>query len=205
MLCYVLTDMLKLLHPFMPFITEEIWQALPHEGDFLMLSQWPQVSDSRNFPAEEKAMELIMDAIRAVRTRRSEMNVPPSKKAHLTVATDEKEIFALGEAFLKKLAYASEVEIVDSSVTAEAGAVTVVTHAAQLSMPLAELVDLEKEKARMEKELKKNSAELEKLNTKLNNPGFVNKAPAHVVEAEKERAIKLTELVAKLEEQLKSM
>ena len=205
-LCYVLTDMLKLLHPFMPFITEEIWQALPHEGDFLMLSQWPQVSDSRNFPEEEKAMELIMDAIRAVRTRRSEMNVPPSKKAHLTVATSEKAVFELGIPFLKKLAYASEVSIVDSGVAPEAaGTVTVVTHVAQLSMPLAELVDMEKEKARMEKELKKNSAELEKLNTKLNNPGFVNKAPAHVVESEKERAVKLTELVAKLQEQLQSM
>ena len=205
-LCYVLTDMLKLLHPFMPFITEEIWQALPHEGDFLMLSQWPQVSDSRNFPEEEKAMELIMDAIRAVRTRRSEMNVPPSKKAHLTVATSEKAVFELGIPFLKKLAYASEVSIVDSGVAPEAaGTVTVVTHVAQLSMPLAELVDMEKEKARMEKELKKNSAELEKLNTKLSNPGFVNKAPVHVVEAEKERAVKLTELVAKLQEQLQSM
>ena len=151
-------------------------------------------------------MEMIMDAIRAVRTRRSEMNVPPSKKAHLTVATSEKAVFELGIPFLKKLAYASEVSIVDSGVAPEAaGTVTVVTHVAQLSMPLAELVDMEKEKARMEKELKKNSAELEKLNTKLNNPGFVNKAPAHVVEAEKERAVKLTELVAKLQEQLQSM
>ena len=210
-LCYVLTQMLKLLHPFMPFITEEIWQALPHgdeveEGSFLMLQSWPEHRDELDFPDEEKAMELIMDAIRAVRTRRSEMNVPPSKKAHLTVATDEAKVFELGVPFLKKLAYAGEVTIVPAGQTSEgAGQVTVVTHAAQLSMPLAELVDMEKEKARMEKELKKNSAELEKLNTKLNNPGFVNKAPAHVVEAEKERAVKLTELVAKLQEQLQSM
>ena len=210
-LCYVLTQMLKLLHPFMPFITEEIWQALPHEGDFLMLSQWPQVSDSRNFPAEEKAMELIMDAIRAVRTRRSEMNVPPSKKAQLTIATAEQEAFTLGIPLLKRLAYASDVAVVpveqagSTAEMAQKGLVEVITHAARIFLPLAELVDLEKEKARMEKELKKNSAELEKLNTKLNNPGFVNKAPAHVVEAEKERAVKLTELVAKLEEQLKSM
>ena len=150
-------------------------------------------------------MELIMDAIRAVRTRRSEMNVPPSKKAQLTLATDEGELFRQGEPFLKKLAYASEVTFAQPGTAPEAGSVTVVTHAAQISMPLAELVDLEKEKARMEKELKKNSAELEKLNTKLNNPGFVNKAPAHVVEAERERSVKLTELVAKLEEQLKNM
>ena len=210
-LCYVLTQMLKLLHPFMPFITEEIWQALPHgdeveEGSFLMLQSWPEHRDELDFPDEEKAMELIMDAIRAVRTRRSEMNVPPSKKAHLTVATDEAKVFELGVPFLKKLAYAGEVTIVPAGQTSEgAGQVTVVTHAAQLSMPLAELVDMEKEKARMEKERKKNFDELQKLNAKLANPGFVNKAPAHVVEAEKERAVKLNELVAKLEEQLKNM
>ena len=197
--------MLKLLHPFMPFITEEIWQALPHEGDFLMLSDWPQADPALSFPEEEKAMELIMDAIRAVRTRRSEMNVPPSKKAHLTVAAAEEQVFVLGVPFLKRMAYASDVTIVPAGQSAGAGQVTVVTHAAQISMPLAELVDLEKEKARLEKELKKQGAELDKLNTKLNNPGFVNKAPEQVVAAEKERAVKLTELVAKLEEQLKGM
>ena len=171
-----------------------------------MLQSWPVASEEMNFPQEEKAMELIMDAIRAVRTRRSEMNVPPSKKAQLTLATDEGEVFRLGEAFLKKLAYASEVNIVPASeAPAAAGQVTVVTHAAQIFIPLAELVDLEKEKARMEKELKKNTDELQKLNTKLNNPGFVNKAPAHVVEAERERSVKLTELVAKLQEQLSGM
>ena len=156
-------------------------------------------------------MELIMDAIRAIRGRRSEMNVPPSKKAHLTVATMETETFVLGVPFLKKLAYASQVEIVPFSQTqadadaAQAGQVSIITHAAQLSIPLGELVDLEKERQRVEKELKKQSAELEKLNTKLNNPGFVNKAPAQVVEAEKARAVQLTELVAKLTEQLMGM
>ncbi len=210
-LCWVLTEMLKLLHPFMPFITEEIWQALPHEGDFLMLQDWPKYSEAMSFPTEEKAMELIMDAIRAIRGRRSEMNVPPSKKAHLTVATMETETFTLGVPFLKKLAYASEVEIVPfaqaqaDADAAQAGQVSIVTHAAQLSIPLGELVDLEKERARVEKELKKQSAELDKLNAKLNNPGFVNKAPEHVVAAEKERAVQLTELVAKLEAQLKGM
>ena len=151
-------------------------------------------------------MELVMDAIRAVRTRRSEMNVPPSKKAHLTVATDESDIFTLGVPFLKKLAYASEVEIVPADAAPDAaGKVAVVTHAAQLFIPLGELVDLEKEKARIQKELKKQSDELAKLNAKLSNPGFVNKAPEHVVAAEKERSVQLTELVAKLEEQLKGM
>ena len=151
-------------------------------------------------------MELIMDAIRGVRARRAEMNVPPSKKAHLTVATDEAKVFELGVPFLKKLAYAGEVTIVPAGQTSEgAGQVTVVTHAAQMSMPLAELVDMEKEKARIEKELKKNRAELDKLEAKLGNPGFVNKAPANVVQAERERAEKLATLIAGLEEQLSSM
>ena len=206
-LCWVLTQMLKLLHPFMPFITEEIWQALPHEGDFLMTSSWPVADEKLDFPEAEKAMELIMDLIRAVRTRRSEMNVPPSKKAHLTVAAapEDEKFFQLGIPFLKKLAYASDVTFVAPGTAPEAGSVTVVTHAAQASMPMAELVDLEKERARLEKELKKNSAELEKLDKKLQNPGFVNKAPEHVVKAEQERSVQLRALVAKLEEQLQSM
>ena len=205
-LCYVLTQMLKLLHPFMPFITEEIWQALPHEGDFLMLSDWPKADPALDFPAEEKAMEVVMEAIRAIRTRRSEMNVPPSKKAHLTVATGEREIFNLGVPFLKKLAYASDVTIVaQDQLPSAAGQVTVVTHAAQMFIPMGELVDLEKEKARMEKDLKKKQGELTGLKAKLQNPGFLNKAPAHVVAAEQQRAAELEELVAKLEEQLKAL
>ena len=210
-LCYVLTETLKLLHPFMPFITEEIWQALPHSGDYLMLQQWPQHRAELDFPEEEKAMELIMDAIRGVRARRAEMNVPPSKKAQLTVSTLERAVFEQGIPFLKRLAYASDVTVEgvadagsDDAMTAQ-GMVTVTTHAARLFMPLAELVDLEKEKARMEKELKKNRAELDKLEAKLGNPGFVNKAPAHVVEAEQDRAEKLRALLAKLEESAASM
>ena len=210
-LCYVLTDILKLLHPFMPFLTEEIWQALPHDGDFLMLQKWPEHHVELDFPQEEKAMELIMDAIGAVRTRRSEMNVPPSKKAHLTVATLEREVFEAGIPFLKRLAYASDVTITGMSGAGSdgeentKGMVTVITHAARISMPMAELVDMEKEKARLEKQLGKDKAELDKLNTKLNNPGFVNKAPANVVEAERERAEKLAAVIAKLEEQLAGM
>lgn len=210
-LCYVLTETLKLLHPFMPFITEEIWQALPHSGGYLMLQQWPQHRAELDFPEEEKAMELIMDAIRGVRARRAEMNVPPSKKAQLTVSTLERAVFEQGIPFLKRLAYASDVTVEgvadagsDDAMTAQ-GMVTVTTHAARLFMPLAELVDLEKEKARIEKELKKNRAELDKLEAKLGNPGFVNKAPAHVVEAEQDRAEKLRALLAKLEESAASM
>ena len=205
-LCYVLTQILKLLHPFMPFITEEIWQALPHEGDYLMLQKWPEFHINLAFPEEEKAMELIMDAIRAVRTRRAEMNVPPSKKARLTVATLEREVFTAGIPFLKRLASASEVEVIPVTEAAqEAGQVVIATHAAQISIPLGELVDLEKEKARVQKELEKNRKMLSGLETKLQNPGFVNKAPANVVEAERERAEKLRALIQKLEGQLAAM
>ena len=206
MLCYVLTQMLKLLHPFMPFITEEIWQALPHEGDFLMLSDWPQAKDELAFAEEEQAMEQIMEVIRAVRTRRSEMNVPPSKKAHLTIATEQGKVFELGIPFFKRMAYASDVTVVTPDQAPDAaGMVAVVTHAAQLFIPMGELVDLAKEKARIEKELKKKQGELSGLQAKLSNPGFLGKAPEQVVNSEKERAARLAELVTKLEDQLKSM
>ncbi len=209
-LCYVLTDILKLLHPYMPFITEEIWQALPHETDckekFLMLQSWPEYQEDLAFPQEEKSVEILMDAVKAVRARRSEMNVPPSKKAHLTIATGEEATFTAGIPFLKRLGYASDVTVVPADQEEAAkGQVTVVTHAAKLSMPLAELVDLEKEKARIAKELKKNKGELEKLDKKLSNPGFLAKAPENVVAAEKERAEKLTALIAQLEEQEKNL
>ena len=139
------------------------------------------------------------------------MNVPPSKKAHVTISTLEQESFTRGIPLLKRLAYASEVTVVgvaeaaSSAEAAQQGLVEIITHAARIFLPLAELVDLTKEKARVEKELKKNSAELDKLNAKLGNPGFVAKAPEHIIAAERERAAKLTELVAKLEEQLKGM
>ena len=207
-LCYVLTDILKLLHPFMPFLTEEIWQALPHEANcekkFLMLQQWPEYRADLAFPQEEKAVEMLMDAVKAVRARRSEMNVHPSKKAHLPIATAECEIFTAGTPFLKRLGYASDVSVVAQKEETK-GEVTVVTHVAKISMPLAELVDLEKEKARIAKELKKTRGNLEQITKKLSNPGFLAKAPENVVNAEKERAEKLAALIAQLEEQESSM
>lgn len=146
-------------------------------------------------------MELIMDAIRAIRARRAEMNVPPSKKAQLTISTLEQAVFTQGTPFLKRLAYASDVKVVEATEEVDTqGMVAIATHAARLYLPLAELVDLDKERARIQKELDKNRKELDKLETKLNNPGFVNKAPANVVEAERERADKLKALLVKLEE-----
>lgn len=147
-------------------------------------------------------MERIMEAISAVRTRRSEMNVPPSKKAHLTVVTAQSAVFAQGEPFLKRLAYAESVTICAQAPADQSGLVSAVTADATLFMPLSELVDLEKEKARLTKELGKKQAEMKGLEAKLSNPGFLNKAPAQVVAAERERGEKLRQLLAKLEQQL---
>ena len=205
-LCYVLTETLKLLHPFMPFLTEEIWQSLPHEGDFLMLQQWPEYRENLNFSAEEKAVDLLIDVTRTVRGKRSELNVPPSKKAHLTISTAETQVFTQGIPLLKRLAYASDVTVVGvaegpvSADAAKSGLVEVITHAAKVFMPLAELVDLEKEKARIQKELGQKKGQLAGLEAKLSNPGFLAKAPEQVVAAEKERLESLKALIAKLEE-----
>ncbi|HIQ61400.1 MAG TPA: valine--tRNA ligase, partial [Candidatus Enterenecus faecium] len=204
-LVYVLTETLKLLHPFMPFITEEIWQALPHQGDFLMLQSWPKADPAWSDVKAKESMEAVMDVIRAIRARRSEMNVPPSKKAALTIVTNEADIFASGEAHLKRLAWCSSVTVQKEDLTDTAGMVCDITHMAKLYMPLAELVDLAKEKARLEKDLGKKKGELKGLEGKLSNPGFLNKAPEHVVAAEKDRAEKLKVLIAKIEEQLSAM
>ena len=210
-LCYVLTETLKLLHPFMPFLTEEIWQSLPHEGDFLMLQKWPEEKAELNFPAEEKAVDLLIEVTRAVRGKRAELNVPPSKKAHLTISTTETEVFTQGVPLLKRLAYASDVTVVSvaqspsSSEATAQGLVEVITHAARVFMPLAELVDLEKEKARIQKELGQKKGQLAGLEAKLSNPGFLSKAPEQVVAAEKERRETLKALIAKLEESAAAM
>ena len=214
-LVYVLTETLKLLHPFMPFITEEIWQALPRQegcrAGFLMMDSWPVYREALDFPREEKAVGLIIDAVRAIRGKRAELNVPPSKKAHVTIATMEQDAFTQGAPLLKRLAWASEVSVIGPSEAGSSdemmkqGLVELLTYAARIFLPLAELVDLEKERARVEKELKKNAAELDKLTAKLSNPGFVGKAPQHVVEAERERAAKLEVLVGKLQSQLDAM
>jgi valyl-tRNA synthetase len=205
-LCYVLTETLKLLHPFMPFLTEEIWQSLPHEGDYLMLQNWPVAKEKLNFPAEEKAVDLLIDVTRAVRGKRAELNVPPSKKAHLTIATAEAEVFTQGIPLLKRLAYASDVTVVgEGESPAQSGLVEVITHVARVFMPLSELVDLEKEKARLQKELEGKRKQLAGLEGKLSNPGFLAKAPEQVVAAEKERAETLKALIAKLEDSLSNM
>ena len=197
-LCYVLTQILKLLHPFMPFITEEIWQALPHEGDYLMLQDWPVYDEKFCFTDEERAMELVMDAIKAIRARRSEMNVPPSKKAELTVVTEEQAVFTTGIPFLKRLANASEVTVTADAPADVNGLVSVVTSAAKLYIPLAELVDLDAERARLAKEIEKAEKYLAGIEKKLSNEKFVSKAPEAVVQRERDNMEKTRALIAQL-------
>ena len=204
-LLYVLTEILKLLHPFMPFITEEIWQALPHDGPALMVAQYPTFDPALDFPREEQDFEMVMAAIKAVRSRRAEMNVPPSKKAQLFIATERQDAFRAGKMYISKLAYADRVTISDAVPADADRMVSVVTDEARLFMPLAELVDLDAERARLEKELDKARRNYEGQMRKLSNEAFLAKAPEQVVNAERERAAKAQALVENLEESLKNL
>ena len=204
-LLYVLTEILKLLHPFMPFITEEIWQALPHEGEALMIADYPKYDEKLHFPVDEVNFEMVMDAIKAVRARRSEMNVPPSRKSHLIIVTDKAKAFTDGEKFICKLAYASTISVTSELPETTDGMVSVITDNARMFMPMAELVDLEKEKARMEKELASARKQLDGQIAKLSNEKFVSRAPEAVVNAEREKKAKLEALIENLEESLKNL
>ncbi|MDD7338829.1 MAG: valine--tRNA ligase [Ruminococcus sp.] len=199
-LVYVLSNTLKLLHPFMPFITEEIWQSLPHDGESIMISKWPEYSEALAFDAEENEMEKIMEAVRAIRNRRAEMNVAPSKKAKYFVATADKETFEFAGVFMKRLASASEVEVGDRFDID--GAVAIVTSDAKIYIPMGELIDFEAERARLNKEKDKALKELDFIDKKLNNPGFVSKAPEAVVQGQRDAAAKLRDKVAMLDESI---
>jgi len=187
-LTWVLERTLKLLHPFMPFITEEIWQTLPHEteGETIMLQKYPEYDEALNFPAEVKATEKIMEAITAIRTRRNEMNVPPSKKAKVYIATKNADTYELGAKFIVSLASATEVEIAEEFELD--GAVTIVVSDAKIYIPMNELVDKEAELARLTKEYKQVEKLLQQDEGKLGNAGFMAKAPEAVVEKIKAQA-----------------
>ena len=204
-LCYVLITLLKLLHPFMPFITEEIYQALPHEDRFIMTSRWPEYRADLSFPAEEAAMEAVMDTIKAIRGRRAEMNVPPSRKAEVLIVTATPDVYAQGSHFIQRLAYASEVKFADAAPADVSGMVTAVTHNATAYLPLRELVDIAAELERIRKEIEKARNGLRSVEQKLSNEKFVSRAPEAVVNAEREKAVKYQELIAKLEESAKAM
>lgn len=204
-LCYVLSNTMKLLHPFMPFITETIWQALPHDGESIMVSKWPEYQDSLNFAVEAEQVETIMDTIRSIRARRAEMNVPPSKKAQVILFTENRQAYEAGSTFFAKLAYASEIQFVDAAPSNVEAMVSVVTKGAQVYMPMGELVDFEKEKARLEKEKAKVQKDIDFVMKKLNNEGFVAKAPAAVIAQEREKAAKYQELMDKLNASLAAL
>ena len=206
---YTLIQMLKLLHPFMPFITEEIYQGLcadeSGEAEPLMIQPWPTFAAALDFPSDEADMESLMEAIKAVRALRAEKNVPPSKKPAMIVVTEKSGIFGKGEAFLKKLAYAGEVTLAFETPADAASMAAAVTSDAHIYIPLAELIDVEAEIKRVEKELAAGKTNLERLTAKLNNQGFVSKAPEQVVAAEREKAEKQASVIAKLEETLKTL
>ncbi len=204
-LVYVLDQTLRLLHPFMPFITEEIWQSLPHEGDALIVADWPVFRQELQFRNEEQLMESVMNAIRAIRNRRADMNVPPSKKAALFVLTSKPQVFAEGEGFIQRLAYADSVTILDKEPENIDGMVCCTTADAKLYIPMGQLVDVEKELERVAKELEKARKNLAMIQGKLSNDNFVARAPEAVVNAEKEKAAIAADLIAQLEESEKAL
>ena len=208
-LVYVLDQTLRLLHPFMPFITEEIWQAIPHAGKFLISAEWPVYREEFAFGAEEAAMEQIIEAITALRARRAEMNVPMSKKVNLTIAASQPEVFEAGKAFFLRLAGAEDVKVwgmeAAEAASGDDGLVEVTTHAARLFMPLAELVDFEKELARIAKEKENCLKQIAMFESKLSNEAFVSRAPEKVVNDQKEKLAKNQALLAQLIESEKRL
>ena len=196
-LAYVLRETLKLLHPFMPFITEEIYQALPHDEESIMISKFPKFDENMTYDEEEEKMNALIDAVCALRNRRAEMNVPPSKKATVYIVTERNDIYNDKTArFFEKLAGASKVEFTPCS---DPNAVQIVAGSATLFVPLADIIDFEKEKERLNGEKKKTISEIERLEKKLSNEGFVAKAPAAVIEGEKAKLEKYKEQLENIE------
>ena len=204
-LIYVMNQCLKLLHPIMPFITEEIWQAIPNDCESIMVAPWPQYREDLCFQQEEEDFEKVMSAIKAIRNRRAEMNVPPSKKARVFVKTLNTGVFESGAMFIERLASASEVKV--SGVAPQQGedfsdAVQVITDSARIFIPLDELVDKEKELARLEKERKACEKDIAMVEQKLSSQGFIEKAPQNVVEAERAKLEKHKERMEKIVESI---
>ncbi len=202
-LVYVMSGMLQLLHPFMPFVTEEIWQTLPHDGETLMCTAWPLYDEALSFAAEEREMERIMEAVRAVRNRRAEMNVPPSKKAELFIETTFVDTFKNGAPFMMRLASASAVQVGESF--AVDGAVSIVTSDATIKIPMNELVDLAAEKARLQKEHDNVQKQLDGVNARLANKAFTDKAPKQIVDTAREQAARLEEKLALLDQSMAAL
>ena len=198
-LVYVLDQLLRLLHPFMPFITEEIWQAIPHEGDFLIRAEWPTPNDALDFAAEADALEMVKNAISAIRARRAEMNVPPSRKAALYVVSAHNDYFRQGEGFIRRLAYADQVVLCDADPAGHEDMLCVVTADAKLYIPLDQLIDTEKELARIAKEKENCLKQIAMFESKLSNESFVARAPEKVVNDQRDKLAKAKALLEQLE------
>ena len=202
-LTYVFNGTLALLHPFMPFITEEIWQSMPHLGEALMISPWPVFDKNLDFPEEKEDFEKIMGVIKAIRNRRAEMNVPPSKKVTVNIETELLSVFSSGIPYICRLAYASEVNIAKE--VSHDKSISIVCEKANVYMPMKELVDVEKELERLSKDRQKALVDKEFFEKKLNNAGFMAKAPEKVVEAQREGFKKAEEKIAKIDEAINEM
>ncbi len=197
-LVYVMRGVLKLLHPFMPYITEEIWQSMPAgESESVMVAKWCEYDENLHFSKEQEEFSRVVAAVRAIRAQRNELNVPPSKKVTMLVETKFTELFGGCRAFFEKLAGAGEFSV-NENVSDTEGMVTVVTDSARIFMPMGELVDKEKELARLEKERKAAEKDIEFLSKKLNNDGFLAKAPAQQIENERAKLAKAEEKLANI-------
>ena len=204
----VLINALKLLHPYMPFITEEIFCNVQNEEESIMISKWPEYKDEWNFEEDEKAVELIKEAVRGIRNTRTGMNVPPSRKAKVFVISESEEvrnIFENSKAFFATLGYASEVAVQSDKTGIAEDAVSVLIHQAALYMPFADLVDIDKEIERLTKEEDKMNKEIKRAQGMLSNPKFVDKAPADKVQAEKDKLEKYTQMLAQIQERLAAL
>ena len=204
----VLINALKLLHPYMPFITEEIFCNVQNEEESIMISKWPEYKDEWNFEEDEKAVELIKEAVRGIRNTRTGMNVPPSRKAKVFVVSESEEvrnIFENSKAFFATLGYASEVAVQSDKTGIAEDAVSVLIHQAALYMPFADLVDIDKEIERLTKEEDKMNKEIKRAQGMLSNPKFVDKAPADKVQAEKDKLEEYTQMLAQIQERLAAL
>ncbi|HOV68948.1 MAG TPA: valine--tRNA ligase, partial [Clostridia bacterium] len=203
-LLHVLATALQLLHPFMPFITEEIWQHMPNTSGWIMLSRWPQVSGN-DYAREQADMEKIMELIRGIRNMRAEMKVAPSVRTHLYIMSKNPKVIQESSVYIQKLAFASAISLISNEQEAPANCVSIVNEAATCLIPLGELVDIEKELERLKKELEGYDKEMERVTNKLANQGFISKAPASVVEEERRKAEKYNDLRAKTLERIEAL